>query len=228
MEYADGGDGSNELPWNLPEIISPIGAYTYSRQLANTLLIGLSTNLQVGDPNLYNIPTGRALRVDHGPSPRATLSHDRAMQLVEDSEERLLASNDTALTCGGATYPDACYFEGLGCRPSPPDVSLDPSSLRRAQFTWMTTIAGANNAFGLIALPYLPFFSNCEGFDSNVYIGKLTGTIQWRLFVCGFHYVFFPVQRTLPLAVTRTCHPPCLCPNTLGMIRWVVVFACRC
>ncbi len=144
----------------------------------------------------------------------------------------LQSGGDENATCGGATFPDACFFKGLGCRPTPDSVVLDTMGLRRADYTWMSTIGGPNEAFGHIALPYLPFFSNCEGHDSFVNIGKLLGkcarvcdaeivTARGVLRLCSCHdalaAVYF-MQRITLIALMRTTVRLYSCHNILGTI----------
>lgn len=185
MLFSDTNGGKNELPWNLPEVLRPFDGdpYIYDRYLASGLLIGFSTNERIGDPTLDpNARTGRALHSRMLTSPAAleppAPKWQQETDYYDDFETYarfLQAGGDENATCGGATFPDACFFKGLGCRPTPDSVVLDTMGLRRADYTWMSTIGGPNEAFGHIALPYLPFFSNCEGHDSFVHIGKLLG-----------------------------------------------------
>lgn len=52
------------------------------------------------------------------------------------------------------------------------DITRDPSSLTQKDLTWWS-LADPNYAMDMIALPYVPWFSNCDGFDSHMLISKL-------------------------------------------------------
>ena len=171
------------MPMNLPEVVLPVpkSGKLFYQQLAKKLLVGQSTNINVSDTEYCNRNRERcktpvsssksARRLSWGPIGDELEEH---LRLLDE-----LSVNGTNVTCGGAEIGDVCFYRGWGCRPVPDTLALDTIDSNLESTSWFQTIDtdanGLNAApFGFVALPYLPYFSNCEGYDSFVTIAKLT------------------------------------------------------
>ncbi|KAE9224791.1 hypothetical protein PF005_g5786 [Phytophthora fragariae] len=141
------------LPLNLPEQnVRVAGTLTYTQQVATTLLINRMSDIFVGDPQL--------------PSKRGFIRNSE-----QNSVGALVSVTDTNSSTNGSTEADAVvvpptdYF-GLYSVPDPLENML------RSDSWWAQEL----NGFEFLALPYLPFFSSCRGFDSNIFLFKMLET----------------------------------------------------
>ncbi len=175
IDYDDLGKGARAMPLNLPEFPVSDNTRSFKRKLATGLLIGHSTNIDIGDPSY------RARNLFRFQSSRRALSSEPAASPVRHMTRSLanFTGNGTInSTCGGELADSPCYARGIGCRPSPDVLVLDSVDSHGEDFSWFSLIdvdpvTEAPKPFGFITLPYLPYFSNCEGYDSFVTLAKL-------------------------------------------------------
>ncbi len=190
IDVADFPPGGLGMPYNLPEQVMRVKTTRdFRRQLAERIVLGHSTDLVIADDRYFERNSFRFITPNASAERRlrpASVGYSTAVHSTSPAslarELQVAASNSTAnkTFCGGAVEGSACFTRGLGCRPSPSDLTLDNVDLRGSDRTWFSTIdedeLGNAKPFGFIALPYLPFFSNCEGYDSYVSLAKLTET----------------------------------------------------
>ncbi|GMF36546.1 unnamed protein product [Phytophthora fragariaefolia] len=141
------------LPLNLPEqYVRVAGTLTYNQQVATTLLINRMSDIFVGDPQL--------------PSKRGYIRNTE-----QNSVGALISVTDTNSSSNGSADSDAVvvpptdYF-GLYAVPDPLENML------RSNSWWTQELGGVE----FLALPYLPYFSSCRGFDSNIFLFKMLET----------------------------------------------------
>ncbi|GMF11866.1 unnamed protein product [Phytophthora lilii] len=138
------------LPLNLPEeYVRVTGTLTYKQQVASTLLINRMSDIFVGDSKL--------------PSKRGFIRNTE-----QNSVGELVSITDTNGSSNGSTDADAVvvsptdYF-GLYSVPDPLE------DMQRSDSWWAQELDGSE----FLALPYLPYFSSCRGFDSNIFLFKM-------------------------------------------------------
>ncbi len=181
IDVSDYDGGAVAMPLNLPEIVVLPDQKAAHQQLATGLLIGHSTDVNLGDPgyrerNLWRFQGSgsRRLGLDVDPSLLPSHSPTHGLRHLANTTS---GNSTTNVTCGGADEGTACFNRGIGCRPSPDTLTLDTVDSVGEDHTWFSTVQlnadGNPQPFGFVTVPYLPFFSNCEGYDSYVSLAKL-------------------------------------------------------
>lgn len=137
------------LPLNLPESSQRVaGTTTYERAFENYAFIDRMSDILVGDPDY---PT----------------KHNFTRNTEQNSIGGVIVTASTGVysnSTGNGSYIVAPtdYF---GLYP----IADALTDVLRADTWWSNVLNGTDT----IALPYLPFFSNCRGFDSHIWIAKL-------------------------------------------------------
>ena len=132
----------------------------------------------------------------------------QAYQLIGESGEDYQWRMDVGLFCLAVESDLACaqrlqriyswWARHANYRARPPaDIARDPLAWTSRDVTFWATSdpSGANAgdaAVSSLMLPYLPYFSNCDGYDSHVDIAKLTETHPDCTYV--------PAAQTVPVA----------------------------
>ncbi|OWZ22617.1 hypothetical protein PHMEG_0002652 [Phytophthora megakarya] len=141
------------LPLNLPEeYVRVAGTLNYQQEVASTVLINRMSDIFVGDPQL--------------PRKRGYIRNSE-----ENSIGELVAVTDSNASSNGSAntdeliVPPTDYF-GLYSVTDPLEIML------RSDSWWAQELDGVE----FLALPYLPYFSSCRGFDSNIFLFKMLET----------------------------------------------------
>ncbi|KAG2952313.1 hypothetical protein PC117_g2905 [Phytophthora cactorum] len=135
------------LPLNLPEeYVRVAGTLTYKQQVASTVLINRMSDIFVGDPKL--------------PGMRGYIRNTEQNSIGELSVTANASTNST-----DTVVPPTEYF-GLYPVTDPLETVL------RSDSWWTQELGGT----AFLALPYLPYFSSCRGFDSHIFLFKMLET----------------------------------------------------
>lgn len=137
------------LPLNLPESSQRVaGTTTYQRAFENYAFIDRMSDILLGDPG-YPAKHGFARNTEQNSigGVIVTVSMGNSSNATDNSSYIVAPTEYFGL------YPIA-------------DALTD---VLRADTWWSNVLNGTDT----IALPYLPFFSNCRGFDSHIWIAKL-------------------------------------------------------
>lgn len=143
-------DDTMELPFNLPWQRTRIRAQEPDKTeitFEDTLLLGRITDLRVGDPQYYDRLFARR--------------YQEALLSGQD--------DDSSIPVNVPVYEDDGIQKNAALYP----VQNSISDVARG-FTWWDSADTEPMTF--LTLPYLPFFSNCDGYDNYMSIGKLLET----------------------------------------------------
>ncbi|KAA0156746.1 hypothetical protein FNF29_00857 [Cafeteria roenbergensis] len=190
------------LPLNLPvQLVRVMGQPNeFEQAFENDVLIDRPADLLIGHPSYFASRTER-LNASVQPVFGATGGVSSPAALAASSHAALRGRQSIAIASrSGPTRPEslrrsllsAADVEGANpdgdflyqsvmpdgpwvprnqrYRPQP-DVTRDPSYLVEQDSTWWTNAENTDTRF--LYLPYLPWFSSCEGYDSHISIAKL-------------------------------------------------------
>ncbi|KAG7401111.1 hypothetical protein PHYBOEH_002994 [Phytophthora boehmeriae] len=135
------------LPLNLPEqSVRVSGTNDFKQLVATTLLLDRMSDIFVGDPQL--------------PAKRGYLRNSEQNSIGE-----LVSVVETNASGNGSDVVVVSPTEYFGLYPVPDQLE----DLLRSDSWWADELDGSN----FLALPYLPYFSSCRGFDSHIFISKM-------------------------------------------------------
>ena len=133
-----------DLPFNLPSNFIQRG----QKQFENRILIDRPSNVQIGD-----------------------ISFSKRFQNRDGHPTDFNGTEN-------GTIVSPMIYDDDGRMPTSPYPVRDPPSRVQENELWWTTgdqihPSRLNREFSFLTLPYLPFFSNCEGYDSHISLSRL-------------------------------------------------------
>lgn len=174
---------------------------TYSIQFENAVLIGHTDGVDVADPSWRSKVAARLRAGTQGVSSNTQVLPNSSWT-VPSGTYNPVAVDNLFQNSGSNSSRDTCAKRGHGTRSSP-DLTLDRESDWRVPQTWWSTAVPdmpEGNSMDYIGLPYLPFFSNCEGYDSFISISEVRRNAHWwsRISCC----VWLPSSRSAGVEFT--------------------------
>ncbi|KAL4137835.1 hypothetical protein PRIC2_001345 [Phytophthora ramorum] len=141
------------LPLNLPEeYVRVAGTLTYKQQVVSSVLINRMSDIFVGDPEL--------------PSKRGYMRNSEQNSIGELVSVTIANVSSNGSTDGDVVVVTPTDYFGLYSVPDPWEAT------QRSDSWWTQELGGSE----FLALPYLPYFSSCRGFDSNIFLSKMLET----------------------------------------------------